>query len=529
MTSLRHRVAMLVVLLGLSGLALADDVSTTRVLLQPGELRVAAVENVGRVAVGKSEIVDVSVISPNELLLHAKATGTTNLILWTPHGQEVWALEVVDRTPETTETQVRQLLEALGVASVQVKREQDKVFLLGQVDQPSDLDRLEQMLSAFPPVTNLVRVVPPPLAASTAPTAPPMVSLAVQVIEMNRTDLEKLGVKWSESLSLTEPAATDLTFKDALVKWGTSLTRSSISASLNALVEQNRARLLAEPKLVTASGKEASTFVGVEVPILKATTTGTGTGTVTVNVEFKNTGVTLKMTPTVLADRRITTSMEAEVSDIDRSVAILISGVSVPGFSVRKASTQINTASGETVLVAGLLKANDSQTISQVPGLGGMPVVGRLFRSPEEKSSRLELVIAVTPVLMDEATGQGHDKLTAVEQALAHAEVTLPPPGDDPLAAYALQVQQRVAGSLRYPAEIPAEHRELLTAVRVKLRLHLFRDGTLDQVTILESSGLQAFDQAVIQTAQQQSPFPAFPPTLTRQDLWLELPVLFRP
>ena len=508
-----------------------DAEASIRLSLQPGELRVASVDNVTRVAVGKSDIVDVSVISPNQLLLHAKSVGKTNLILWTSQGQQVWALDVIDRTPETTETQLHQLLDALGTTTVQVKREQEKLFLLGHVDQQQDLDRLEQMLSAFPPVTNLVRVVVPKTSANAAPTAPPLVSLSVQVIEISRTDLEKLGVKWSESIGLTEPEATDLTFKDAMVKWGTSLTRTSIAASLNALVEQNRARLLAEPKLVTTSGKEASTFVGVEVPVLQATSTGTGTGTVSTNIEFKNTGVTLKMTPKVLEDHRITTTMEAEVSDVDSSVALAVpvgsKTVSVPGFSVRKANTEVTTRSGETVLVAGLLKAQDSRAISQVPALGSLPVLGRLFRSPEIKSSQREMVIAVTPSLVEETGHGAAEKNQAVDQALARAEITLPV--EDPLLGYALQVQERIATSLRYPMEQPLKDHELGMTGRVKLRLHLFHDGTLDQVMVVESSGLAAFDQAVIQTAWQQSPYPAFPAHLARQDLWLELPVLFRP
>ena len=484
------------------------------------------VSEIKRAAVGDPTIIDVTVISSSELMLQAKRAGTSTLLFWDSTGQHAARVEVAERTPEAIEAQLKGILNELNLPGVQVKRDQGAVFLVGEVATADDVARLEQVLTSFfkGQVTNLVGVTPPP-QPSKAP--PPLVSLAVQVIELNRTDLERLGIKWSEALSLTEPEATDLTFKnDALLHWGTSLTRSKLQASLSALVEKKKARLLAEPKLVTASGKEASSFIGVEVPIIKATEVGTGTASVSASIEFRQTGVLLKMTPTVLEDQKIRTTMEAEVSSVDNSVGLNVpvgsQTILVPGFSVRKASTDLTMTSGETILIAGLLQSEDANTVSQVPALGSMPVIGRLFRSPENKTTRRELVIAVTPEILAEK-GMESDRHLAVEQALASAEVVASV--EDPRLRYALTVQDRIAGSLRYPIR----EKESGIAGMVKLRLHLFADGTLGRAMVAQSSGIEALDMEALKVAEARSPYPPFPSQLTEKELWLEVPIIFRP
>ncbi|MBI3319384.1 MAG: pilus assembly protein N-terminal domain-containing protein, partial [Candidatus Omnitrophica bacterium] len=269
------------------------DVIPSTITLKLGEIRSLAVDEMRRVAVGDPDVVDVTVPSANEMLLQAKSSGTTNLILWDRAGQHVVNIDVVDRAPVVREGQLNQLLHELGLSDVRVNRENGKIFLMGHVSTQQEAEHLEQMLSSFEGVTNLVTTPssPPPAAPA------PLVKLSVQVVELSRKDLEKLGVKWSESATVTQPEATDRTLGEALSRWGTGLTRSSVAATLDALVTQNRARILSEPKLVTASGKEASSFIGLEVPIITATSFSTTTAASSASIEFKKTGVLLKMTP----------------------------------------------------------------------------------------------------------------------------------------------------------------------------------------------------------------------------------------
>ena len=135
-------------------------------------------------------------------------------------------------------------------------------------------------------------------------------------------------------------------------------TRDNFVLTLDALVRENRARLLAEPRLVTASGREASSFIGVEVPIIQATSVGTAGASVNASIEYRQTGVLLRMTPTVLQDQRpkkITTIIEAEVSSVDNTVGLNIpvggQVILVPGFAVRRANTEVTTESGSSLPV----------------------------------------------------------------------------------------------------------------------------------------------------------------------------------
>jgi len=505
------------------GVARQAGAAPSVISLEAGELRTLAVDEITRVAVSDPDVVDVTIVSSNEVLLQAKSPGTTNLILWDRRGQHVSDVEVIDRGPQETEAQLRQLLQELKLPDVSVKRENGKLFLIGEVSQQDELDRLEQMLSAYRGVTNLVSIpaVPAPVAGP-----PPLVKLSVQVIEVNRSDLEKLGVAWSQSIALDEQAMSAASVSDTLLRIGQTVSRDSLRATLNALVQKNKARILAEPKLVTASGKAASSFIGLDVPVIQATTVGEATGAVTASIEFRKTGVLLEMTPNVLDDQRITTTLDAEVSGIDTASGLTVpvgsKTVLVPGFKVRKANTEVTTASGETIFIAGLLEVEDSEAVSQVPALGSIPVLGRLFRSPEVKSTQRELIIAVTPELMGRAE-ETIEKAVAVEEALAVAEVTASV--EDPMLRYALQVQDRIADAIRYPLR----EKELGLSGRLKLRLHLFKDGTLGRALIAESSGLKALDLEAVKAAESQSPYPPFPSGLGQQDLWLELPVLFHP
>lgn len=510
--------------------------------LVAGELRSVTVDQPTRVAIGDPKIADVSIISDTELLLQAKATGKTTLVVWDRQGQHTAALTIVAESPEQVADQLRRLLEEVRLTSVRVDEEGRKVFVTGEVATEGELEQLQQLLRPYPGVTNVVSVAlapPPPL------TPPPsLVRLSVQVVEMDRNYTEQLGVKWSESITFTEqpfallPGAGSTT--DSLVNTGASfadrfgepfkfgtLFRTGFTQAVNFLVEKGKARILAEPTLVTASGKEATSFMGQEVPVITSTTVGVTTGGVTATIEFKEVGVKLTMTPTVLeAHEKINTVLLAEVSTVDTTNAIQVATgsrtVTVPSFKTRKTQTEVVTASGETIVIAGLLQSEDSHSVSQVPGLGSMPVVGRLFRSPSVKTKNTELVISVTPEMVVDASAT-EERSIALERALSTAEVTSAV--DDPRLRYALQVQERISKSLRYPQR----ERELGIEGRVKLKLHLFADGTLGRVMVLESSGTEALDLEALKAAESQTPYPAFPSQLAERELWIEVPVIFRP
>ncbi len=496
-------------------------------MLTPGQIQTVSVADVKRVAIGDPDVADVSLVSTRQALLKAKKMGTTNLILWESAGERQITVRVVESKPEAVAAEVTTLLRQLHLEqSVHTHIESGKVFLIGQVGSDEELAAIEQLVTTYKDTTvNLVTVTKIPPQPE---TVPPLVSLSVQVIDVDKSNLEKLGVGWTKSVALTESSMAASSVARQLLRIGETAQRSVLVASLEALVQQNKARLLAEPKLVTASGKEASSFIGVEVPIIKATSIGSaGSTSVNASIEFRQTGVLLKMTPTVRPDgEQIMIHLTAEISGVDTSVGLSIpvgtQTIVVPGFKSREATTEVTAASGETVVIAGLLQAEDSNTMSQVPGLGSMPVVGRLFRSPQTQATQRELIITITPeLLMDK--GKAADKQLALEQALAVAEVTASV--DDPRLRYALQIQEKISKVLRYPQR----EKELNMEGTVKLRIHLFADGTLGRAMVSESSGIESFDLEAVKAAESQAPYPGFPSQLTERELWLEVPIIFRP
>lgn len=262
-----------------------------------------------------------------------------------------------------------------------------------------------------------------------ASALPESVKLTVQVVEMDREAKNKLGVDWMDSVTFSETTFASLgpTNVSQIARLGEAfrlgaLSRTGASAVLNMLVSEGKARILAEPKLVTSSGKEASAFIGVEVPVLTATSISAGT--VTQQIEFKETGVKLKFQPTVLDDKpSIQLVIDAKVSSIDTTKAITVAGILVPGFRVRQTQTEIVTKSGEAVFIAGLIQDEEKQNLGRLPGLGKVPILGPLFRSKEFASGQTELVIIVTPQLRAKAEMIA-DRAAAVDHALAAAEVS---------------------------------------------------------------------------------------------------------
>jgi pilus assembly protein CpaC len=152
--------------------------------------------------------------------------------------------------------------------------------------------------------------------------------------------------------------------------------------------------VLAEPNLVAMSGETASFLAGGEFPIPVSQINGA------ITVDYKQFGVKLDFTPTVLSEGRISLKVRPEVSQIDTTVSVTSNGVTVPGLSVRRADTTVELASGQSFAIAGLLQSSTNDLISQVPGLGSIPILGKLFSSTNYQNNKTELVIMVTPYLV---------------------------------------------------------------------------------------------------------------------------------
>jgi len=167
---------------------------------------------------------------------------------------------------------------------------------------------------------------------------------------------------------------------------------------IDALKESGLTKILAEPTLITTSGREANFLAGGEYPI-PVPQSGTGGGT-TITIDYKTFGVGLNFTPTVLSNEKISMAVSPEVSELDFTNAVAISGYVVPALTTRRVSTVIELADGQSFAIAGLLKEDVREVVSKFPVLGDIPILGALFRSTSFQKNETELVVIVTPHLV---------------------------------------------------------------------------------------------------------------------------------
>ncbi|MGI9510340.1 MAG: type II and III secretion system protein family protein, partial [Geminicoccaceae bacterium] len=245
--------------------------------------------------------------------------------------------------------------------------------------------------------------------------APTQVHLRVRVAEVSREVIKEFGINWEMLFN-----SGNFTFGFAsgrdLVSSGGTIFRSpanaggnapgigfgnytsgsaSVSTAIDALAEEGLVTVLAEPNLTALSGETASFLAGGEFPIPVASDDSE------IEIEFKEFGISLAFTPTVLSRNRISLRVRPEVSELSDNGAITINGLTIPALATRRAETTVELGSGQSFAVGGLLSNDVQNTVSKFPGLGDLPVLGTLFRSQRFQTNETELVILVTPYLVN--------------------------------------------------------------------------------------------------------------------------------
>lgn len=232
-------------------------------------------------------------------------------------------------------------------------------------------------------------------AAATPGAREPLIEVSVDSLEISEANVNTLGILWGTQATNGTSGLQNgqLNFIEqsvpSIFNIGT-LNRSAISAQLDLLIQNNQARILANPTLLTKSGFEANFLVGGEIPYPTV-----GQGGVQ-GVEYKKYGVTLKILPQITPRQTIEAQINVGVSAIDTSVAITLNGISVPGLSSREAGSKVEVKDGETIVLAGIKQSNRSKTVIRVPVLGYIPLIGLLFRHTAENVTQTSLVLFVT-------------------------------------------------------------------------------------------------------------------------------------
>jgi len=365
---------------------------------------------IARAMIGNAEIADIVPLTDRSVYVLGKTMGTTSLTLYDAGGRVLAVMDVaVGPDAAGYRDQVARLVPG---AQIDAQISGNSLILTGLAGDPGMVDRAVQLARTYAGA-NVVNMIG--LGGSQ------QVMLEVRFAEVRREIGEDIGVRGFGSgndfnaaigpgASLRagqdgSPVFSIGSVLDSFGVFGTTFRALGIDfdAYLNALENKGFAKTLAEPTLVALSGERASFLAGGEFPVPVAQSgngAGNGNGSGSLTVEFKPFGVSLGFTPTVLGDSTINLKVEPEVSSIDPAASIQLNGISIPGLKTRRASTTLELRDGESFAIAGLLSQDFQTTINQVPLLGGIPILGALFRSTEFQKGETELLIVVTPRLV---------------------------------------------------------------------------------------------------------------------------------
>jgi pilus assembly protein CpaC len=369
-------------------------------------------EDASRVSVSDPAIADAVVVSPHEVVLNGKGAGNTTIMIW--HGEYVSPYDVTV-VADLSEIQ-KHLRSVFPNEPIEVSSSKDAIILSGVVTD-AEVARQAGAIAAVH-AKSVVNLLQSPLADTR------QVMLQVKFATIDRTALTQLGVNlFSVNNSLIGTATTQqfpfprtgqLQFSpgpDGQPVLGNQQVSTSdllnlfafrpdlnIGATLRLLQNQNLLEILAEPNLVTVSGREASFLAGGEFPYPVISTSGAGAQSVpVVTVQFRPFGVHLYFTPTVQPNGVIHLKVQPEVSALDYANALTIQGFLIPAISSRKAETEVDLREGESFAIAGLIDNRVTQVVSKIPGIGDMPIIGHLFRSRSTQKSNSELLVLITP------------------------------------------------------------------------------------------------------------------------------------
>jgi pilus assembly protein CpaC len=422
----------------LAAVALAAVGVSTPVFAQAGAISVAEGVHAGSVEVpvnksqvirsdrpyakaliGSPDIADVLPLTDSSLYVLGKKMGTTSLTLYDRSNTLIAVVDVVVG-PDVI-TLRRQLSELMPVEGIGARISNDSIVLEGVVPDAVAADRAVQIAESYAPgkVINLLSI-----------GSSQQVMLEVRFSEIKRSALKNLGVSWffgsdggkldgvigggASVRPITDTETGEILGSQktieavqgsyGIVSRAFRALGSNFEVQLDALERKGAVTTLAEPTLVALSGETASFLAGGEFPVPVIQNSGGGGAgggnNNAITVEWKPFGVSLAFTPTVLADGVINMVVAPEVSSIDPSAAIVISGLTIPGIQTRRAKTTVELRDGESFALAGLLRRDFQDTVRQIPLLGSIPIIGSLFRSSGFNREETELVMIVTPRLV---------------------------------------------------------------------------------------------------------------------------------
>lgn len=374
------------------------------------ESKYMAASGITRLAVGNPAIADVQLLSSGDFLLVGKKAGTTSLIVWSDGGRRTEYTVYVAGNDHGMASAIQ---DAIGYPKVHVQMIEDRVMLRGKVENQYEHDTALKIAGLYTGgdgsgVIDLLEM-----------EHPSQIRLEAQIIEINSDYTKNLGIQyWSQtpgsnsnSDSSTGNSNSGITVGTAGLFYGGEDFSSNrkhggwlgshvanVNVTLQALINEGKARILSRPSITTMSGKAANILIGGRIPI--PVSDGNGN----VSIDWHEYGMKLNIEPVVDSEDKITSKVHAEVSTLDYSHGVKIDSFSVPGIATREAESEVNVRSGMTMAIGGLINSEDAKIVSKIPLLGDLPIIGRFFRHTSNTRDKREVIILITPTLVADDT-----------------------------------------------------------------------------------------------------------------------------
>ena len=374
------------------------------------ESKYMAAPGITRLAVGNPAIADVQLLSSGDFLLVGKKAGTTSLIVWSDGGRRTEYTVYVAGNDRGMSSAIQ---DAIGYPKVHVQMIEDRVMLRGKVENQYEHDIALKIAGLYTGgdgsgVIDLLEM-----------EHPSQIRLEAQIIEINSDYTKNLGIQyWSQTPGANSSSGNSTGNPNNNITVGTaglfyggedfSSTRkhggwlgshvANVNVTLQALINEGKARILSRPSITTMSGKTANILIGGRIPI--PVSDGNGN----VSIDWHEYGMKLNIEPVVDSEDKITSKVHAEVSTLDYSHGVKIDSFSVPGIATREAESEVNVRSGMTMAIGGLINSEDAKIVSKIPLLGDLPIIGRFFRHTSNTRDKREVIILITPTLVADDT-----------------------------------------------------------------------------------------------------------------------------
>jgi len=534
---------------------LRQEKDTAQIIV--GEIKMFPTNAPTKVMINNPMVADVADVTDSMISVTAKLSGKTRLDYFDADGKHSVEIRVIPEDIDELKHRVDKLIDTLSLPGTYTEAlpAEGKIALLGKVNKAQESERITAILGELnSKVVDL----------TVDKERETVIEIDVQVLELDKGSTKALGFTWPSGLTFDEVGSpgiasqgdTTINTTGSLVStetvqslpgtpWGTlfkvvNMSRQAFQLSVDALMQEGKAKILSRPRLACQSGKSAELFVGGEKPVF-TTNIASFSGAQGTSIEYKEYGIKLKVEPTIVEEGRMKLVLDIDVSEIGDAETIGTSStgaITAKAYPVikRSASTELYINDGQTLAIGGLIKQKEDESTSKVPFFGDIPILGAIFRRKAVKigdgagaKANTELFITLTPTVISDE----RDSLwkTRRERVPSYAQVKTSLPASAYAREYMMSaieysgiVQERILGKLVYPYKAKEAGFEGL----VKLGLHISYVGDLLDAQVKESSGYKTLDDSALKTAKAVEIYPPFPPSLEIKDIWIDVPIMYK-